>query len=81
MHSRLIARELRTRGFDAKVVKVEDTLRYDNGYTKVVTFTGVIVSLNRQISIQEVKDALSLSFEEIEFQITKISVNQVLVKE
>lgn len=64
MHSRLIARELRTRGFDAKVVE-----------------NGVAVSLNRQISTQEVKDALSLSFEEIEFQVTKINSNEVLVKE
>lgn len=64
MHSRLIARELKTRGFDAKVVE-----------------NGVVVSLNRQISTQEVKDALSLSFDEIEFQVSKISKNQVLVQE
>lgn len=64
MHSRLIARELKLRGFDAKVVE-----------------NGVVVSLIRSISTQEVKDALSLSFDEIEFQVSKISKNQVLVKE
>lgn len=64
MHSRLIARELKTRGFDAKVVE-----------------NGVVVSLIRSISTQEVKDALSLSFDEIEFQVSKISKNQVLVQE
>lgn len=68
MHSRLIARELRTRGFDA-------IMNYSNGKY------GVIVSLKRQISTQEVKDALSLSFEEIEFNVSKISINQVLVQE
>lgn len=64
MHSKLIAREMKTRGFDAKVVE-----------------NGVAVSLIRSISTQEVKDALSLSFEEIEFQVSKISKNEVLVKE
>lgn len=63
-HARVIARELKTRGFDAKVVE-----------------NGVVVSLIRSISTQEVKDALSLSFEEIEFQVSKISKNQVLVQE
>lgn len=63
-HARVIARELKTRGFDAKVVE-----------------NGVVVSLIRSISTQEVKDALSLSFEEIEFQVSKISKNEVLVKE
>lgn len=63
-HARVIARELKLRGFDAKVVE-----------------NGVAVSLIRSISTQEVKDALSLSFEEIEFQVSKISKNQVLVQE
>lgn len=63
-HARLIARELKLRGFNAKVVE-----------------SSVVVWLIRSISTQEVKDALSLSFEEIEFQVSKISKNQVLVKE
>lgn len=51
------------------------------GFVTRITGNSVIVSLNRQLSTLEVEMALEQEFEGIEFQVSKISKNQVMVQE
>ncbi len=51
------------------------------GFQTRITQTGVLVSLNRPVSRMEIETALEQAFEEIEFRVTHISKNSVLVSE
>jgi len=51
------------------------------GFITRITSSGTIVSLNRPVSTLEVEYALAQEFEGIEFQVSRISKNQVLVQE
>lgn len=51
------------------------------GFATRITSIGVIVSLNRRIDAPEVETALEQEFEEIGFNVSRISSNQVMVQE
>lgn len=51
------------------------------GFVTRITGNGVIVSLNRVINTLEVEIALAQEFEGIEFQVSRISKNRVLIEE
>lgn len=51
------------------------------GFVTRITGNSVIVSLNRQLSTLEVEQALSQEFDTIEFKVSQVSKNQVMVQE
>lgn len=53
----------------------------DAGFEATQMGSGVIVSLNRQLSITEVKEALNVIYPQIEFKITKLNFNLVMIEE
>lgn len=51
------------------------------GFATRITQFGVIVSLNRPMSTMEVEQALVQEFDTIEFKVSQVSKNQVMVQE
>jgi len=51
------------------------------GFVTRITSNGVVVSLNRPIDMLEVEIALEQEFQEIPFQVSRISQNSILVQE
>jgi len=51
------------------------------GFATHITSSGTIVSLNRPVSTLEVEYALDQEFEGIQFQVSRISQNSILVQE
>lgn len=51
------------------------------GFVTRITGNSVIVSLNRPLSTLEVETALEQEFDTIEFKVSQVSKNQVMVQE
>jgi hypothetical protein len=51
------------------------------GFVTRITSSGVIVSLSRPVSTLEVEYALTQEFEGIQFQVSRIGQNSILVQE
>lgn len=51
------------------------------GFVTRITSSGTLVSLNRPLSTMEVEQALSQEFDTIEFKVSQVSKNQVMVQE
>lgn len=51
------------------------------GFATRATSNGVIVSLNRLVNILEVETALAQEFEGIQFKVSRVSQNSILVQE